>query len=161
MDRPLARNDARLLDRLEAIEEIRTLKALYCRWADRGYDTAGDDAARFAALFVADAVWTGGRSAAAVGLAEIAARFESFRPFGFHFLTNGIVEVDLVFGRARARWSALAPSTDHDGTALWIAGTYDDEIVPTPEGWRFARVTFRPALRTPYEDGWARTRFVA
>jgi ketosteroid isomerase-like protein len=153
--------DDRLLDRLEAIEEIRTLKALYCRWADRGYDTAGDDAARFAALFVEDAVWTGGRSAAAVGPAEIEERFASFRPFGFHFLTNGIIEVDLDAGRAAARWSALAPSTEHDGTALWIAGTYDDELVSTPDGWRFARVTFSPALRTPYADGWGKTRFVA
>jgi len=153
--------DDRLLDRLEAIEEIRTLKALYCRWADRGYETAGDDAARFAALFVEDAVWTGGRSAPAVGPAEIAERFASFRPFGFHFLTNGIVDVDLASGRATARWSALAPATEHDGRALWIAGTYDDELVSTLEGWRFARVTFHPALRTPYEDGWGKTRFVA
>jgi len=154
-------SDDRLLDRLEAIEEIRTLKALYCRWADRGYETAGDDATRFAALFVEDAVWTGGRSAAAVGPAEIEERFASFRPFGFHFLTNGIVDVDLDAGRATARWSALAPSTEHDGTAIWIAGTYDDELVSTADGWRFARVTFSPALRTPYADGWGKTRFVA
>ncbi|MCW2976590.1 MAG: hypothetical protein JWM06_1871 [Actinomycetia bacterium] len=151
----------RLLDRLEAIEEIRTLKASYCRWADRGYASAGDDAARFAGLFVEGAVWTGGRSEPAVGPAEIEERFASFRPFGFHFVTNGIVDVDLDAGRATARWSALAPSTDDDGSALWIAGTYDDVLVSTPEGWRFLSVTFTPAFRTPYDDGWSRTRFVS
>ena len=150
--------DSRLLERLEAVEEIRTLKALYCRWADRGYDSAGEDCARFAALFSADAVWTGGSSARAVGPAEIEERCASFRPFAFHFVTNGFIEADLDNGSATGRWSVLSTQTGDDGDALWIAGTYDDAFVRTDERWRFSRVTFHPAFRTQYGDGWAKAR---
>ena len=147
------------LARLEAADEIRRLKALYCRFADRGYPSAGDDAAHFARLFVEEAVWQGGHGDPAVGPAAIEERFATFRPFGFHFVTDGLIDVDVDAGRATAHWSALAPSTTQDGRALWIAGTYDDAFVQTPTGWLFERVRFTAALRTPYEDGWATTRF--
>jgi uncharacterized protein (TIGR02246 family) len=151
--------DARL-ERLEAIEEIRRLKALYCHWADRGYDAAGDDAAEFAALFVEDAVWTGGKGVPVVGRAAIEHHYASFRPFGMHYVTNGEVEVDVEAGRATGHWHVLSPQTSHDGRAVWIAGTYDEEYVKTDDGWKFKRVQFGLAFRTPYEDGWARTQRV-
>jgi len=148
------------LERLEALEEIRRLKALYCRYSDRGYEGAGDDPVAFAALFVPDAVWQGGRGEPVVGRKAIEERFVTWRSFGFHFVSNPIVDVDLDAGRASARWSAIAPATGDDGVALWIAGTYDDIVVRTAEGWLFERVRFRTAFRTPYADGWAKTRFV-
>jgi ketosteroid isomerase-like protein len=148
------------LRRLEAIEEIRRLKALYCHWADRGYESAGDDAKRFAELFADDAVWSGGNGVPVVGRARIEERFATVRPFSFHFATNGIIDVDVDAGRATARWSVLAPATTQDGRALWIAGTYDDALVQTPTGWLFERVTFTAAFRTPYDEGWAETPFV-
>ena len=147
------------LGRLEAVEEIRRLKALYCRFADRGYPAAGDDPAAFAGLFAWNAVWQGGHGDPVIGPAAIEARFATFRPFGFHLVTDGVIDVDVDRGCATARWSALAPATTHDGRALWIAGTYDDAFVHTPAGWRFERVGFTAAFRTPYADGWATTRF--
>lgn len=142
------------LARLEAIEAIRRLKALYCRFADRGYDAAGDDAAAFAALFADDAVWQGGKGEPVVGPAAIEARFATFRPFGFHFVTDGVIDVNADAAHATARWSALAPATTHEGQALWIAGTYDDAFMHTPAGWRFERVRFTAAFRARYDDGW-------
>jgi ketosteroid isomerase-like protein len=144
------------LARLEAVEEIRRLKALYCRFADRGYEAAGDDAHAFAGLFADDAVWQGGQGEPVVGPAAIEARFATFRPFGFHFVTDGVIDVDAGGLRVAARWSMLAPATTHDGEALWIAGTYDDAFVRTDAGWRFERVKFTAALRARYEDGWGR-----
>ena len=141
------------LRRLAAIEEIRRLKALYCHWADRGYETAGDDARRFAELFVEDGTWAGGDGVPVAGRAAIEQHYASFRPFSFHFVTNGIVEVD--GSRAGARWSVLSPSTTQDGVALWSAGTYDDAMVETADGWRFESVRFTRAFRAPYADGWA------
>lgn len=40
-------------------------------------------------------------------------------------------------------------------TAIWLAGVYDDEFVRTADGWRFARVMFAPAFRTPFDCPWS------
>lgn len=146
------------IDRLEAIEEIRRLKALYCHWADRGYESAGDDAKGFASLFAEDAVWTGGKGVPVVGRAAIEAHYASFRPFCMHFATNGVIDVD--GDRATGHWHVLSTQTSHDGRAIWIAGTYDEEYVKTADGWKFETVEFHLAFRTPYEEGWARTQRV-
>jgi SnoaL-like domain len=144
---------------LEAKEEIRTLKSYYCHWADRGYPGAGEDPVRFSELFTEDAVWKG-LSATAKGRAEIAAAAANFRPFCFHFVTNPIIAPDMAAGTASGRWSILSAQTTDEGTALWIAGSYDDQFVRTENGWRFKSLTFQPAFRTPYSDGWARTPFI-
>ena len=143
--------DARRLRTLEDIESIRRLKALYCRFSDRGFATAGADPDAFAGLFVPGGVWKveGGPVR---GRTAIAARLRAFGPFGFHLAVNGdfVVRGDA----AVARWHALVPSIDLDRRAIWTAGIYDDEFLRTPEGWRFARVTFTAAFRVPYAEGW-------
>ncbi|MCW2976591.1 MAG: hypothetical protein JWM06_1872 [Actinomycetia bacterium] len=145
------------LRRLADLEEIRTLKALYCRWIDTGYESAGDDATRFAELFAVDGVWAVSAEPVS-GREAIRARASSSRRFRLHLVANPIIELD--GDRATGVWHALVPSTASDGQAVWLAGTYDDSFVRTDDGWRFARVTFHAAFRTPYEDGWGKTRFV-
>jgi ketosteroid isomerase-like protein len=153
VDRTLTSAEDRLA-KLEAIEDVRSLKAAYCHWADRGYSMAGSDDNAFAGLFTDDAVWTGGNGQPAVGRHAIAARAAAFRPFGIHLVTNGQIDVDLEAKTAHARWQVIAPSVSHRGEALWIVGTYDDQMVHISDGWRFQRVTFSAAIRCEYGAGW-------
>jgi len=146
------------LRRLEDIEAIRQLKARYCTLADRGYDGAGDDDAGFAGLFAEDGVFHS--SAGPIqGREAIRARCASFHPFGMHLVTNPVIEVD--GDEARASWSAWVPSTTVEGQALVVCGRYEEQLVRTAGGWRYAYVRFRAAFRSPYETGWGKTRFMS
>jgi uncharacterized protein (TIGR02246 family) len=146
---------AERLRRLSDLDEIRTLKSLYCRWIDSGYDAAGDDPARFAELFAEDGVWEVS-SEPARGREAIRARAVASRRFKLHLAANPIIE--LYGDRATGSWHVLVPSTATDGSAVWLAGTYDDAFVRTDDGWRFARVTFHAALRASYDEGWGETQ---
>jgi hypothetical protein len=137
--------------RLADLDEIRTLKSLYCRWVDSGYEAAGDDPARLADLFTEDGVWEVSAEPAR-GREEIRERAAASRRFKLHLAANPIIE--LSGDRATGAWHVLVPSTASDGGAVWLAGTYDDDFVRTDEGWRFARVTFHAAFRAPYDEGW-------
>ena len=145
------------LRRLGDLEEIRALKARYCRWVDSGYESAGDDAEAFADLFVDDGVWVVAAEPT-VGKEAIRARAASSRRFKLHLVANAIIDVD--GDRASGAWHVLVPSTAADGRAVWLAGTYEDSFVRTDTGWRFARVVFHAAFRTPYDEGWAKTPFI-
>ena len=117
----------------------------------RGFPTAGADPTGLAQLFTADGIWEveGG---GVRGRPAIAERLQAFGRFGFHLAVNGDIVVR--GDAATARWHALVPAVDlHDG-AIWTAGVYDTEIVRTADGWRFARVAFRPAFRSAFEVGW-------
>jgi hypothetical protein len=141
--------------RLADLEEIRTLKSLYCRWVDTGYDAAGADPARFAELFTEDGVWEVSAEPAR-GRDAIRERAAASQRFKLHLAANPIVELD--GDRAEGAWHVLVPSTASDGSAVWLAGTYDDAFVRTEEGWRFARVTFHEAFLAPYDVGWGSTK---
>jgi hypothetical protein len=145
------------LRRLTDLQEIHALKALYCRWVDSGYDAAGDDPAAFAALFTEDGVWAAGAEPA-IGREAIAARAAASRRFRLHLAANAIV--DVAGGRASGTWHALVPTVTAEGRAVWLAGTYEDTFVRTDAGWKFERVVFHTAFRTPYDEGWALTPFL-
>ena len=145
------------LQRLADLDEIRTLKALYCRWVDSGYESAGDDAGAFANLFADNGVWAVGPEPV-VGREAIRARAASLRRFKLHLVANGVIDVD--GDRASAAWHGFVPMTTAEGRAVWLAGTYEDTLVRTAGGWRFTSVVFNAAFRTPYDEGWARTPFV-
>jgi len=132
------------IETLEALEEIRQLKALGMYYADL------QDAESFAHLFCEDGVFIGvfqehrGRQAIAQGL--------KFFPFAIHFVMNPIISVSE--NRARGRWYTLRPQIDHGGTPSWAAGWYDDEYIRVAGAWRFKSVTIRNCLQSPYHKGW-------
>ena len=153
-----ANDDDARLRRLADLEEIRGLKALYCRWIDSGYESAGDDADAFAELFADDGVWHVGADRI-VGRAAIRERAAAGSGrFRLHLVANAVIELGV--DSATGTWHALVPSTAADGRAVWLAGTYDDAFVRTDMGWRFGTIRFHPAFRTPYDEGWGRTRFL-
>jgi ketosteroid isomerase-like protein len=55
--------------------------------------------------------------------------------------------VDVDGDRAWARCWLTEYNTAHDGTSTFFLGTYQDEIVRTPDGWRFARRTLDAVYR--------------
>jgi uncharacterized small protein (DUF1192 family) len=142
---------------LEDIEEIKRLKAHYAALCDDHYNSDG-----IAALFTPDGVWDGGDLGRAEGRDAIRAFFvkapKAF-PFAIHNVMNPIIEVS--GDSARGRWYLLQPMTMARGNqAAWLAGRYDEEYVRTAEGWRFRRLKFIPLFMTPYEEGWAKKKFI-
>jgi hypothetical protein len=130
---------------------MRWLKDEYCRLVDSGYAQAGNDPRAFANLFTEDGRWdVSGRPL--IGRSAIAGAAASGR-FRLHLVANPRLEME--DGTGQGTWSVLALSTDAESNALWLAGTYADTFRETDAGWRFAEVTFHPAFRVPYEDGWA------
>jgi ketosteroid isomerase-like protein len=139
-------------ERLADLAAIEALQARYCRFVDSGYAVAGDDPDAFAALFAEDGVWAAAGEPV-VGRAAIRERAVAGRRFRFHLAANPIVDLD--GDRATGRWHVLVALTGRDGEAQWLAGRYVNELVRTPEGWRFAAVRFVRAFHAPYDSGWA------
>jgi SnoaL-like domain len=130
---------------LQDIEEIKTLKHLYCRYADIwGKPGQVDD---FAALFSESGqldVGLGvfmGPAAIAKGLREMSAIWKRC----IHLCINPRIVVD--GDTAIGNWYGSHPtSADQYASPLWMVGIYDEEYVRTPAGWRFQSVKERMAL---------------
>jgi uncharacterized protein (TIGR02246 family) len=111
--------------RLEDIEAIRQLKAMYCFHCDNGYD-----AERLAELFTEDAVWVGGGRGTFEGRSAIR---EFFRqppkdyPYAAHLVTNPVIEVN--GHAATGLWHLLEPcNVNQDGTVVGriLSSRYED-----------------------------------
>jgi len=150
--------------RLEDIEAIKQLKAEYCAACDDGYDPD-----RLAALFTEEAVWNGGRTfGVAEGREAIRAHFRGASQrvtIARHQVMNPIVEVD--GDRATGQWLLFQPCTaaGSDGAeqAVWLAATYTDAYVRSPDGplgWLIAGTDIDVAFFTAFDQGWAEQRFL-
>lgn len=143
---------------LEDIEAIKKLKTRYCAYCDNCYD-----ADSLASLFTLDAVWDGGEILGrAEGREAIRNFFQSSSkrlPFAIHHVTNPIIEV--VGDTGTGKWYLLQPCTRADqNRAAWLAARYDEAYVRVHGEWRFQRITIEPTFYTPYDQGWARQRFL-
>jgi hypothetical protein len=163
---------ADLLARVEAVEAqdaVRKLKAAYMQGLDDRLRGA------VAELFWEDAVWESlparvpeGEPAppaapSLVGRAAIAASFvdaAAWMSFTAHFLTNEDITVD--GDRAVGRWKLLQACTaEASDTAFWQAGVYTDDFERREGVWKFARLRLAMDFRTPFDEGWAKTRLWA
>ncbi|TQS43177.1 nuclear transport factor 2 family protein [Cryptosporangium phraense] len=152
------------LDALEAQDAVRKLKAAYMQGLDdrlRG---------RVADLFWEDAVWESlpGRaptspppSAPIVGREAIAQSFvdaANWMSFTAHYLTNE--DIAVTGDRAVGRWKLLQTCTaEATDTAFWQAGVYVDDFERRDGVWKFSRLRLAMDFRTPFDEGWAKTRF--
>ena len=142
--------------RLEDIESLKTLKHRYAEYCDNDYNPD-----QLAPLFTRDAIWDGGPMGCVAGRDAIHAFFtaaSTAMPFAVHHYTNAVIAVD--GDRATGSWLLWQPCVHGSGAALWIAGRYQDEYQREDGEWKFAKVTFRPNVISPYELGFAKARMI-
>ena len=119
---------------LEDKDAIRELLARYCFLLD-GYRLD-----EFVALFTADGEWIS-RNGTAKGPAEIEKLLRGMVPEPApgrrrkHFTANIIV--DLAGDSATVISNFLVVRDSEAGPAIAVAGTYDDIVVRTGQGWKF------------------------
>jgi hypothetical protein len=143
-------SDATLAARVQALEDraaISELRARFCRlidesrWAD------------VAALFVEDGFYRG-RDKDLRGREQLHAYFASGprrRERAWHFIHNETVAID--GDRATGSCYLDCPLVV-DGTPVVCAASYDDELVRTPDGWRFQGRTIAFFYMAPLAEGW-------
>lgn len=143
--------------KLADIDEIRLLKARYAAACDSNYD-----ADAIADLFTEDAVWDGGKFGKAEGRENIRRFFRRAREvfsFAIHNVMNPRIDMD--GDRATEQWYLLQPATREPETqAVWLAAVYHDEYVRVSGKWLFKHLQLRSNFLTPYEQGWAKKRFI-
>jgi hypothetical protein len=154
--------------RLEAIEEIRHLKALYSRIADEKFtpdhrrkpqDDIDALVRRQAELFTEDGIWDGGPQFGVVQGRE--AMVEKFRSvpwsFAMHYFGNPVIEV--AGDTATGFWMLWEPATLAQGDrAVFMSAVTEDDYVRTPAGWRFKRMRFTLKFITPFDRPWSQGR---
>lgn len=150
------------VERLEAAEAVRSLKARYAELVDARYAGGGPRpaeelaalAGQIAALFTEDAVWdAGGRLGTCRGRDAIRARMaEPTLRFSRHYFVNPVIEVE--GARARARWELLAPCTLPDGRPAWMAGVEHDEYARVDGLWLHGSMKLTVHFLAPHATGW-------
>src|SRR5215471_2301626 len=125
------------LQRLEDMEEIRTLLLDYGRFLD------SRDLAAYSRLFAKDGEWVGGFGSAR-GPEEILAFMRKNLGTGpnrgntYHILSNFEIVVDRDTATAWSRWTFITPGADGK-PVISQAGRYDDFLVREDGRWKFKR----------------------
>src|SRR5262252_10843743 len=125
------------LQRLEDIEEIRTLLTDYGRFLD------SRDLAAYSHLFARDGEWVGGFGSAK-GPSEILAFMQKNLGTGpnrnnsYHILSNFEIDVKGDTATAWSRWTFIVPASDGK-PVLSQAGRYDDTLIREDGRWKFKR----------------------
>ncbi len=146
--------DAKKLQWLVDIEEIKQLKARYAAACDDNYQ-----ADAIAELFTEDAIWDGGMIGYAQGregIREFFANASNVVGFAVHGVSNPLIEID--GDEATGRWYLFQPMTMQGGNAAyWFCAQYQDVYLRTSEGWKFKHVLVQARAFSPYEDGFGKT----
>jgi uncharacterized protein (TIGR02246 family) len=125
------------LQRLEDMEEIRTLLLDYGRFLD------SRDLVAYSRLFAKDGEWVGGFGSAR-GPEEILAFMQKNLGTGpnrgntYHILSNFEIVADRDSATAWSRWTFVTPGADGK-PVISQAGRYDDVLVREDGRWRFKR----------------------
>ena len=146
----------RRIQALEDAEAIRNLKARYAALCDDHYNADG-----IADLFTEDAVWESPALGNYVGREAIRAFFQGadgIFSFAIHYSLNGHIEVS--GDTAKAQWYLFMPCTvGATNRAFWRAGIDQEHYVRVDGSWLFKHKASVPLMNTPFETGWAKTRF--
>ena len=145
------------IQRLEDIEAIKQLKALYCEICD---DDHNPD--RIVTIFTDDGVWEGKGIGTATGHAEIRAlfeRFQSMMSFSQHMTMNPRISVD--GDSASGTWYFFGPFRFYEGNqAKWQATRYHEEYARADGEWKIKHLKIRgPGMSVNYEDGWGESLY--
>jgi uncharacterized protein (TIGR02246 family) len=135
------------IQRLEDIEEIRTLLLDYGRFLD------ARDLPAYSRLFAKDGEWVGGFGSAQ-GPAGILAFMEKNlgtapnRNNTHHILSNFVIDVKGDTATAWSRWMFVTPAADGK-PVISQSGRYDDILVRENGRWRFKRRTASNDIPAP------------
>jgi SnoaL-like domain len=130
------------ITRLEDIEAIKKLKAIYCDVCD---DMHNPD--RIGALFAEDGIWESADFGKAVGPKAVRELFQNFQKmfsFSQHNIMNPIIDVN--GNRATAQWYIAGPWDQTEGDRkTWMTLRYNDDYVKIGGEWKYQHL--RVALR--------------
>jgi len=141
--------------RLESMEQIRALKAVYCDLCDRGYDPDG-----LSALFTEDAVWDGGPFGRHEGRQAIHDFFKGVSHslvFAAHLVTNPIIafqDDDTAHGKWRL-WEPATVNEDGKLVSKILLAAYEDVYVKVDGRWLVKSLKLHLNFLAPLSDGWA------
>lgn len=141
------------LTRMEDIEAIKQLKAMYCEICD---DDHNPD--RIVTIFTDDCVWEGRGIGRAEGHDQLRTLFSSFQAmmsFSQHMTMNPRIEVN--GDTARGTWYFIGPFTFREGNqAKWQAARYQEEYRKENGVWKIRHLRVRgPGFSADYQTGWA------
>ncbi len=142
------------IQRLEDLEAIKQLKALYCEICD---DDHNPD--RITTIFTEDGIWEGKGIGTARGSAEIRKlfeRFQSMMSFSQHMTMNPRIEVD--GDTATGTWYFLGAFTYHDGSQpRWQGTRYHEDYERVNGEWKIKHLRIRrPGFTGNYDHVWAK-----
>ncbi len=130
-----------LAARVQAMEDKDAIWMLFMEYK-RHLDAR--DFKAYASLFTDDAVWVGNLGKA-VGPDEIEALlvrtlevYESDLERTYHLVMNPVVNVNGDTAKAKSNWGFITRG-ETDNPVFEMLGRYTDELVRTPEGWKFSR----------------------
>lgn len=140
------------------IEQIKQLKHRYCAYCDDNYNPDG-----LASLFTDDGIWDGGvfgRAETATGIRAFFADVSNQVSFANHYVTNPIIDID--GDEASGRWDLWQPMVmSENSSALWLVAKYREQYVRRNDAWKFRVIEVDVKALTPYEEGFAKQRFIA
>lgn len=144
--------------RLEAIEEIKQLKAQYAQVCDDGYKPEGMEP-----LFTEDAVWdaSSGGWGRHEGREAICAFFGGVSEpitWALHCTMAPKIDVTDDLKHATGTWYIISPSAIN-GQAIWVMGTYADRYRNDDGTWRFEEVIVDIQTTAPFDKGWVEQRY--
>lgn len=132
--------------RLEAIEEIKQLKARYCEICDDDHNPE-----RIASVFAPDGIWEGAGFGKAQGHEAIRELFRSFQKlisFSQHNVMNPQIQVD--GDRATGSWYFLGPFTFRKNNEnKWLVLRYDDDYVRIDGEWKYQHLRANLRAESP------------
>ena len=146
------------IDRLNAAEDIRNLKAIYCDYCDKNYDPDG-----LASLFVEDGIWDGGKE---FGRHEGRAVIHEFFSgasgsivFAAHLVMNPLIRVSDDALSATGKWRLIMPCTvmndAKQAEARWLLSAYDEQYVKVDGDWRYKTMIVDSQFYVTHAGGWA------
>lgn len=122
------------ITRLEDIEAIKQLKAVYCHICD---DTHNPD--RIASVFAEDGIWEAEGFGKAEGHKAIRELFVGFREqfsFSQHNIMNPVINVN--GERATGIWYLVGPwDATENNRKIWMTARYDDDYIKVDGEWKY------------------------
>lgn len=144
------------LSRLEAIEEIKQLKARYSHFLDNGYDPEG-----IASLFAEDGEWIieGQAIKGREAIMRHCERLPRVIPWSLHIMTTSTVTIEADGEHANCVFYVQSTQTMNIGkesNAYLILGVFRDKCVKINGQWLFAEVRADIQQSCLWTEGWVK-----